>query len=289
MPREVSDLAWSGVQHRHGEMTQLHTIRLDHNPIAELPTKIKAWHCVKKLTLNNCMLRVLPPALGDVSEVASLEKFEAVNNGIRTMKVSPGTFTALRDLNLDLNDFTVLPPNLGWMTSLEVLSLRDNKILHIPASVWRMRSLKLLHLDRNHIQRLCPELGALPRHFPPGQDTAVADAEHKDKGGPERDETTRPPGSAIPEMPPDRKFGGQWRKHCGGLERSGESEYGRLEEFTFEGNHAIWSPPPEVLERTLSHSMQFLRSLFDARHTHSLDLHGMKLRRLPPEVLPKPR
>lgn len=41
MPREVSDLEWSGLQHRHWDMTKLVHIRLDHNPIAELPTKIR--------------------------------------------------------------------------------------------------------------------------------------------------------------------------------------------------------------------------------------------------------
>jgi hypothetical protein len=166
------------------------------------------------------MLRVLPPALGDVEQVRCLEKFEAMNNGIRTMKVSPGTFTALRELNLDHNDFTVLPPNLGWMSSLEVLSLRHNKILHIPASVWRMRSILRLHIDNNHVQRLCPELGALGKDFPSREDVGMD--EHLGCGGPDLDYVTRPPGSSIPMLPPDSVKGGKWRKHVGGMERDGE-------------------------------------------------------------------
>jgi hypothetical protein len=69
------------------------------------------------------------------------------------------------------------------------------------------------------------------------------------------------------------------------MSQSQQSEYGRLEALTFSGNKDIWSPPPEVLCLSLPYIMRFLRSFYDARHTLSLDLHGMGLKRLPPECL----
>jgi Leucine-rich repeat (LRR) protein len=244
VPHEVADLHWSGLQHRHSDMTQIRHIRLDHNPIAEIPEHLNAWKCVQTLTLNNCMLRSLPAVLGNWEYVHCLEHLEASNNALRTLDVPPGSFTALKVLDLDNNDFTVLPLTVGWLTSLRVLSLRDNKIVFLPPSVWRMQNLRALYVDRNGLQRVCPELGALSANFPP-RESIMMDA-HISKGGPELDWILRPPGSPIPCMPEDDKKLYKWREHCGGLEREGESVYGSLLELTSEGNRGMWSPPPEV-------------------------------------------
>ena len=58
----------------------------------------------------------------------------------------------LKELVLDKNLFTVMPPVLGKLSTLETLSIKDNKIYSVSDSIGSMQGLKILRLQGNPLQ-----------------------------------------------------------------------------------------------------------------------------------------
>ena len=332
LPREAYDLVWGGsMQRSEDTVTRIQHIRLDGNPLADLPRgRIRGWWGVRRLSLCNCLLRSLPLDLADPDVLCSLEQLEAADNAIRVLPAPPGGWPRLRRLNLDCNDFAALPDGLGRLTALTQLSVRHNHLVALPRSIRYLGRLTTLLLGDNRLERLPPELGVLAALFPAPADLEMA--EHRRRGGPELDYVQRPPGTRVPPLPPDPPplpdwdltedeastmsrariaaaltppptaaaagrggggsgggggggGGGGWRSRMDQADWPADSLYGSLIELEVAGNPSLWSPPPEVMEQGLAEALRFLRALFDARHTGSLDLHDMGLVRLPPEVL----
>ena len=72
-----------------------------------------------------------------------------------------GRLSALRMLNLGVNDLTSVPAEIGQLTSLTVLDLRSNALTSVPAEIWQLTLLKGLHLDGNPLTSMPAEIGQL--------------------------------------------------------------------------------------------------------------------------------
>ena len=62
-----------------------------------------------------------------------------------------GRLSALRQLNLGLNQLTSVPAEIGQLTSLESLFLSENQVTSLPAEMGHLTSLWLLYIDFNKL------------------------------------------------------------------------------------------------------------------------------------------
>ena len=74
------------------------------------------------------------------------------------------TFRAKRDfLELDGQDLSEIPPQIGMLTELEVLSLSNNRLTSLPAEIGLLSKLVELAVDENSLTELTPHIGRLTR------------------------------------------------------------------------------------------------------------------------------
>lgn len=94
---------------------------------------------------------ILPTAIGDLTELTSLEMSEADLAG--RIPTSITNLTKLTYLNLNENDLEgSIPRDIGLLSQLEYLDLSDNKLEgDIPASLWQLSNLTYLSMGENSI------------------------------------------------------------------------------------------------------------------------------------------
>jgi len=92
---------------------------------------------------------ILPAAIGDLTELTSLEMSEADLAG--RIPESITNLTKLTYLNLNENDLEgPIPRNIGLLSQLEYLDLSDNKLEgEIPGSIWQLGNLTYLSIGEN--------------------------------------------------------------------------------------------------------------------------------------------
>ena len=84
--------------------------------------------------------------------LTSLTSLRLSNNGIKGVQGSTfATLSALTWLELNNNQLSSLPEEIGDMESLKGLLLHNNNIKHLPDSLPRLSSLTLLTLASNHL------------------------------------------------------------------------------------------------------------------------------------------
>ena len=67
----------------------------------------------------------------------------------------------LKILNLDFNDLTSIPAEIGNLALLQELSLYNNKLTSIPAEIGNLASLQVLYLNGNNLTSISAEIGNL--------------------------------------------------------------------------------------------------------------------------------
>ncbi len=67
----------------------------------------------------------------------------------------------LRTLDLDRNQLTTLPPEIGKLTNLQTLFLFDNQLTSLPPEFGKLANLKTLFLTHTQLTSLPPEIGKL--------------------------------------------------------------------------------------------------------------------------------
>lgn len=115
---------------------------------------------VIQLSLGNKGLRLLPPEIGQLSE---LKVLSLINNRIEVLPPEIGQLSKLGELILKENDLTVLPPEIVQLSKLYVLIVSHNKLAVLPPEIGQLTELELLYLNTNLIEVLPPELGQLSK------------------------------------------------------------------------------------------------------------------------------
>ena len=107
---------------------------------------------------NQDLTGTLPAGLGDLGPAL---KFLNLNgNQISELPTELGTLTGLTRLDLYGNAITSVPTELGALTGLESLGLAGNTLTSLPSEFWTLTRLRKLLLNSNAITSL-PFLGAL--------------------------------------------------------------------------------------------------------------------------------
>ena len=115
---------------------------------------IEGLGSLRHLTVN-CKLKELPPIVGELVELLSLEVTG------RTLEVVPTWLDRLRSLitlNLGGNRLEQIPGKIGHLVALERLRLNSNRLLSLPSEIGALSGLKSLVLDNNSLESLPNEL-----------------------------------------------------------------------------------------------------------------------------------
>ena len=74
------------------------------------------------------------------------------NNNLTSLPPEIGNLSNLKYLYLYINNLTSLPPEIGNLTNLEVLDFADNNLAYLPKEIGNLSHLEELELDGTNIQ-----------------------------------------------------------------------------------------------------------------------------------------
>ena len=98
------------------------------------------------------------------AEIGRLSALRMLNLGVNDLTSVPaeiGQLTSLKGLWLCGNRFTTLPVEVGRLTSLQGLSLGGNQLTSLPAEIWQLTALTELNLNGNQLTSVSAEIGQL--------------------------------------------------------------------------------------------------------------------------------
>ncbi len=181
---------------------------------------------------------------------SKLATLDLDGNQLTALPPEIGGLASLEWLHLNGNQLTALPPEIGGLASLQGLDLNGNQLTALPPEIGGLASLEWLHLDGNQLTALPPEIGGLASlewlHLDGNQLTALP----PEIGGLASLEWLHLNGNQLTALPPE----------IGGL--------ASLEWLDLDGNQ-LTALPPEI---------GGLASLA------TLHLNGNQLTALPPEI-----
>uniref|UniRef100_A0A2K6PBW4 Protein scribble homolog n=1 Tax=Rhinopithecus roxellana TaxID=61622 RepID=A0A2K6PBW4_RHIRO len=152
------------------------------NPLSRLPDGFTQLRSLAHLALNDVSLQALP---GDVGNLANLVTLELRENLLKSLPallgmaqqealpcshyslcffLQPDTLGALpnlRELWLDRNQLSALPPELGNLRRLVCLDVSENRLEELPAELGGLVLLTDLLLSQNLLRRLPDGIGQL--------------------------------------------------------------------------------------------------------------------------------
>jgi Leucine-rich repeat (LRR) protein len=139
-----------------GHLTALQEFDLGTNQISLLPSEICRLHHLTRLLLCFNQLSSFPSQLPCNLIYLNLE-----GNQITSIPPDIGCLTALQQLLLSYNQITSLPSDIGCLTALQVLMLADNRITSLPSDIGCLNALQVLMLADNQITSLPTDIGRL--------------------------------------------------------------------------------------------------------------------------------
>jgi Leucine-rich repeat (LRR) protein len=134
-----------------------------------------------EIDLRKLSLGAIPPAVFSCTKVATLdlshdypmtegnvyldEEFwwenDMDNNQISTIPSDIGRLTNLERLDLAQNSVSAIPPEIGELRKLRHLNLRNNYLTELPGAIGALQALEVLDLSYNQLAELPAEVGNL--------------------------------------------------------------------------------------------------------------------------------
>lgn len=142
------------------KLTRLKTLKLGFNRLETIPKTIGSLTQLERLILDHNLLKSLPKTIGELS---SLTELSLRYNHLGQIPEEFAKLSQLKKLYLGGNELTGFPDAICKLTSLEYLSLRDNKLAKLPAAISDLRSLITLDLSGNKLTTLPDEMATLDR------------------------------------------------------------------------------------------------------------------------------
>uniref|UniRef100_A0A8C2ZH88 Protein scribble homolog n=1 Tax=Cyclopterus lumpus TaxID=8103 RepID=A0A8C2ZH88_CYCLU len=136
------------------------------NPLSRLPDGFTQLRALAHLALNDVSLQALPNDIGKYVHVSLsfLVKLEQLDLGSNELEVLPDTLGALpnlRELWLDRNQLSSLPPELGNLRKLVCLDVSENRLEELPSELNGLLALTDLLLTQNLLEVIPDSIGSL--------------------------------------------------------------------------------------------------------------------------------
>uniref|UniRef100_A0A8C8VKQ7 Scribble planar cell polarity protein n=1 Tax=Pelusios castaneus TaxID=367368 RepID=A0A8C8VKQ7_9SAUR len=142
------------------------------NPLSRLPEGFTQLRSLGHLALNDVSLQSLPNDIGNLANLVTLELRENLLKSLPTganilcflVLLQPDTLGALpnlRELWLDRNQLSALPPELGNLRRLVCLDVSENKLEQLPNEVSGLVALTDLLLSQNLLECIPDGIGQL--------------------------------------------------------------------------------------------------------------------------------
>jgi len=141
-----------------GELTSLHTLKLNGNNLKRLPESIASLNRLEELNLGYNKFEEFP------QQIINLERLKELymnNNKLNKLPESIGQMKRLRILFLTDNNLKELPNSIGELKFLRELWLERNNLTSLPESIGKLKNLKVLYLDQNNLTELPESIGNL--------------------------------------------------------------------------------------------------------------------------------
>lgn len=100
--------------------SRLQTIKLSHNKITQLPDKICDLIFLKRLLVDNNLLRSLPQNIGKLTKLKVLDFHD---NKIEEIPKEIGDCVSLKKVLAKNNNFTSIPASLGKLENLQIFDI----------------------------------------------------------------------------------------------------------------------------------------------------------------------
>jgi internalin A len=111
-----------------------------------------------KLSLSGNELRVLPPEIG---QLTNLQTLDLSHNQLSSLPGEIGQLTHLQTLDLICTQLSSLPGEIGQLTNLLFLDLSHNQLSSLPGEIGQLTHLQTLDLNNNQLSSLPGEIGQL--------------------------------------------------------------------------------------------------------------------------------
>jgi internalin A len=145
---EKAEAAYRTAQERIAKAAREKATKLDLNRLGltSVPPEIGQLVSLTTLELFDNQLTSLPPEIGQLKNLTEL--FLRSNQQI-SLPPEIGQLANLTRLSVSKNHLTTLPPEIGQLASLSTLQLYDNQLRTLPEDLRRISSLKALFLHEN--------------------------------------------------------------------------------------------------------------------------------------------
>ena len=165
--------------------------------LASLPEELAGFPNLKRLSINNTLIRKLPGSLAEltnleylsvafdntyfglaygsgrngrahlttlprqIGQLKNLKELKLSSNSIKTLPKGIGDLASLRELDLSGNPLQALPESFGNLSKLETLDLSNTLLKTLPDSIGGLVSLQSLDLSGSKVTELPDSIGEL--------------------------------------------------------------------------------------------------------------------------------
>jgi len=130
--------------------------------LKSLPPEIGKMRDLKSLNISDNRLSNLPPEIG---QLTNLTRLIISKNQLSNLPPEIGQLTNLTTLAISINQLRSLPPEIGQLTNLLVLSIFENKLRSLPPEIGELTNIFNLYIGQNKLRSLPPEIGKLTNIF----------------------------------------------------------------------------------------------------------------------------
>lgn len=132
-------------------LTRLRALRLDQNPIEQLPSRLLQHPTLAYLSLQNCQIKEIT---GEWGLNSSLRELYLSHNALITVPAGLLTLSKLEQLDLGYNKIHLLPDIANKHLGIRGLNLRYNRLGTVPIVLMQMDQLEWLELQYNLIRTI---------------------------------------------------------------------------------------------------------------------------------------